>query len=178
MSPTVWYFARSAGIVAYLLLSSSVVVGALLSGRASLTWPRFAVEELHRFLAILTAVFLVLHGASLLADTVVPIGVWQLVVPFTTHYRPLAVGLGVAAAELMAAVGVSNALRKRLRHRRWRAVHYLTIAVWVFATLHAVLAGTDRAEPWFAAILAGAVSAVALAFVVRLRGPAMAWLRA
>jgi hypothetical protein len=57
-------------------------------------------------------------------------------------------------------------------------VHYLTIAVWVFATLHAVLAGTDRAEPWFAAILAGAVSAVALAFVVRLRGPAMAWLRA
>jgi len=178
MSPTVWYVARSAGIVAYLLLSASVVVGALLSGRASTAWPRFAVEELHRFLAILTAVFLGLHGLSLLADTVVPIHVWQMVVPFTTHYRPFAVGLGIVAAELMAAVGVSNALRKRLPYRRWRAVHYLTIAVWGCATLHAVLAGTDRTEAWFAAMIAGAVSAVVLAFALRLRGPAMAWLRA
>lgn len=178
MSPTVWYAARSAGIVAYLLLSSSVVVGALMSGRVSLAWPRFAVQELHRFLAILTAVFLGLHGVSLLADTAVPISLRQLIVPFTTHYRPFAVGLGIVAAELLAAVGVSNALRKRLPYRRWRAVHYLTIAVWAFATLHAVLAGTDRTEPWFAAVVAGAVSAVALAFAVRLRGPATAWLRA
>jgi predicted ferric reductase len=178
MSPTVWYAARSAGLVAYLLLSTSVVVGALMSGRVSFTWPRFAVEELHRFLAILTAAFLALHGLSLLADTVVPIRLWQMVVPFTTAYRPFAVGLGIVAAELMAAVGVSNTLRKWLPHRRWRAVHYLTIGVWVFATLHAVLAGTDRGEPWFAALVAGAVSAVGFAFAVRLRRPAMAWLRA
>ena len=30
MSPAVWYFARSAGIVAYLLLSSSVLLGVLI----------------------------------------------------------------------------------------------------------------------------------------------------
>jgi len=178
LSPTVWYVARSAGIVAYLLLSSSVVLGVLMSARLSLTWPRFAVEELHRFLAILTACFLALHGVSLLADRVVPLALWQAVVPFTSHYRPFAVGLGVAAAELMAAVGVSNALRKRLPYRRWRAVHYATIGVWGLATVHAVLAGTDRLDPWFAAIVAGAVSAVLLAFAVRFRGPAAAWLRA
>jgi len=177
MSPTVWYVARSAGIVAYLLLSSSVVLGVLMSSRVPLTWPRFAVQELHRFLAILTACFLALHGVSLLADRVVPLPWWQTVVPFTSHYRPFAVGLGIVAAELMAAVGVSNVLRRRLPYRRWRAVHYLTIGVWLLASLHAVLAGTDRFDPWFAAIVAGAASAVALAFAVRFRAPATAWLR-
>ena len=74
MSPAVWYFARSAGLVAYLLLSASVILGVLMSARASFTWPRFAVEEVHRFLAILTGIFVTLHGASLLLDRVVPIG--------------------------------------------------------------------------------------------------------
>ena len=44
MSSSVWYVARSAGIVAYLVLSSSVVLGVLISARLPLTWPRFAVR--------------------------------------------------------------------------------------------------------------------------------------
>jgi predicted ferric reductase len=169
LSPGVWYFARSAGIVAYLLLSTSVVIGVLMSARVTLSWPRFAVEELHRFLAILTGAFVVLHGASLLLDRVVPISLGQMLVPFTTHYRPLAVGLGTTAAELMAAVGLTNLLRRQLPHRFWRRVHYLTIGVWVVASLHGVLAGSDRGDPWFAGIVAGAVAAVGLAFAVRTR---------
>src|SRR6185503_13017763 len=33
MTPGAWYFARSAGIVAYLLLSSSVLLGVLMAGK-------------------------------------------------------------------------------------------------------------------------------------------------
>ena len=167
MSPAVWYFARSAGIVAYLLLSASVLLGVLMAGKAKLTWPRFAVEELHRFLSILTGVFIVLHGASLLLDNVVPTSLVQELVPFTTSYRPWAVGLGVCAAELIAAVAISNALRSRLAHRTWRSVHYLTLPAWLLASAHGVLAGTDRFDPWFAAIAAGMVSAVSIAGFAR-----------
>ena len=170
MSPTVWYFARSAGIVAYLLLSASVVAGTLMSGRAALTWPRFAVEELHRFLAILTGIFVVLHGASLLLDRVVPISLAQMVVPFTSHYRPFAVGLGVTTAELLAAVGLTNLFRQELPRRFWRRVHYLTIPAWILATLHGVLAGSDVLDPWFAGIAAAAITAVGFAFAFRTRG--------
>jgi methionine sulfoxide reductase heme-binding subunit len=162
-----WYVARSAGLVAYLLLSTSVVLGMLMSARARFAWPRFAVEEVHRFLAILTAVFVVLHGSALLADRVVPISVLQLIVPFQTAYRPFAVGLGVTAALLLAAVGISNALRGRLPFRVWRRVHYLTIAVWLTATGHGLLAGTDRHDVWFIALVATAVCSVALAFLTR-----------
>src|SRR5262249_23544809 len=42
VSPAVWYVARASGIIAYLLLSGSVIVGTLMSARARFTWPRFA----------------------------------------------------------------------------------------------------------------------------------------
>jgi methionine sulfoxide reductase heme-binding subunit len=167
MSPAVWYFARSAGIVAYLLLSSSVLLGVLMAGRAQLGWPRFAVEEVHRFLGILTGVFIVLHGASLRLDTVVPTTLARELVPFTSPYRAFAVGAGVCATELVAAVGISNALRRRIPHRAWRTIHYLTLPAWLLASLHGVLAGTDAGDPWFAALVAGTFAAVAMAAVSR-----------
>src|SRR5436305_318633 len=120
MSGVAWYVARTSGIVAYLLLAGSVVLGVLMAARTSFTWPRFAVEELHRFLAILTGVFIGLHGGALLLDTVVPFSLRQELVPFTAGYRPFAVGLGIVAAELTAAVGISNALRPRISRRVWR----------------------------------------------------------
>ena len=64
----------------------------------------------------------------MLLDRVVPIGLGQMLVPFTSSYRPLAVGLGVTAAELMAAVGLTNLVRKQLPHTVWRRAHYLTLA--------------------------------------------------
>jgi sulfoxide reductase heme-binding subunit YedZ len=164
---TVWYVARASGVVAYLLLSASVILGALLAGRARFTWPRFAVEEVHRFLATLTAVFIVLHGGALLLDTVVPFSLAQELVPFTAGYRPFAVGLGVVAAELTAAVGISNALRGRIPYHAWRRVHYLTLPVWGLATLHGLLAGTDRLDPWFAAIAGGTIAAAGTALLAR-----------
>ena len=167
MTSVTWYVARSAGIVAYLLMSTSVVLGVLMSARARFTWPRFAVEEVHRFLAILTGVFLTLHGLALLADRVVPISVRQLVIPFQTSYRPFGVGLGITSALLLLAVSLSNLVRKRLPFRVWRRIHYATLAVWLTATAHGLLAGTDRQDFWFIALLAVSVCTVGLAFLGR-----------
>jgi sulfoxide reductase heme-binding subunit YedZ len=75
----------------------------------------------------------------------------------------------VTAAELMAAVGVTNLLRDRLPRQIWRRWHYMTLAVWALASLHGVLAGSDRGEPWFAGIVAAAATVVGLAFAARLR---------
>ena len=162
MSGALWYAARSAGITAYVLLTASVVLGLLLSTRARLGWPRFAVEEVHRFAARLTGVFIVIHGGSLLLDRVVPFSLGQELVPFSSSYRPFAVGLGVASAELLAAVAVTNALRSRLPHGVWRRAHVLTLVVWLGATVHLLLAGTDRSDPWLLGLVASSVTAVCL----------------
>jgi sulfoxide reductase heme-binding subunit YedZ len=171
MSATAWYIARSSGIVAYLLLSASVVLGALMAGRAKFTWPRFAVEEVHRFLALLAGVFIAVPGLALLLDTVVPISLAQELVPFASPYRPFAVGLGVLAAELLAAVGITNLYRSRLPHTVWRRAHYLTLAVWALATIHGFLAGSDRLDPWFAGIATATVTSVAIVVFTRFAPP-------
>jgi predicted ferric reductase len=167
MSATTWYIARSSGIVAYLLLSASVVLGALMAGRVKFTWPRFAVEEVHRFLALLAGIFIVVHGGALFLDSVVPISLKQELVPFSSPYRPFAVGLGVLAAEIMAAVGITNYFRSRLPHVVWRRAHYLTLAVWGLATVHGFLAGTDSFDPWFAGIATATVASVAMVLFTR-----------
>jgi sulfoxide reductase heme-binding subunit YedZ len=170
VNPATWYAARSAGIVAYLLLSGSVVLGVTMSSKRSLTWPRFAVQELHRFVAILAGVFIALHGLSLLLDSVVPFSLFQVIVPFTSSYRPLTVGLGVTAADLMAAVALTNAYRDRLPYVFWRRAHYATLAVWLGATVHAVTAGTDRHDLWFLALIGAAAGMVTLSLGVRFAG--------
>jgi methionine sulfoxide reductase heme-binding subunit len=142
-------------------------VGISMSSKRKLVWPRFAVEEVHRFLSILTGVFIVIHGGSLLLDRVVPTSLTQVLVPFTSSYKPLTVGLGVAAADLLAAVAVTNALRKKLPYGLWRRVHYATIAVWLGATVHAFFSGTDRHDAWFLALVGSAAAVVVVAFAAR-----------
>src|SRR5205814_5890592 len=113
-----WYAARAGGMLAFVLVTASVVAGLLLSGRAKLEgWPRFVLEDVHRFLGLLAGAFIVLHGAALLVDGFLPFSLTSLLVPGTAPYRPLAVALGVVAAELLAALAIANHFRRELSHR-------------------------------------------------------------
>jgi methionine sulfoxide reductase heme-binding subunit len=164
-----WYVARAGGMLAYLLLSSSVVAGLLLSGRARLErWPRFALEDVHRFLGLLAGLFIVIHGAALLLDRVVPISLWQVLVPGTDSYRPLPVAFGIVGAELLASLALTNRYRKRLPYRVWRRAHYLNFAVWVLALVHGLTAGTDATTPWALLVYAGSAWTVLTLLVYRL----------
>jgi len=155
-SATAWYAARAGGMLAYLLLTASVAVGLLMSGRARLQrWPRFALEDVHRFLGILAGTFIAVHGAALLLDHVVPFSLGQLLVPGTGSYRPLWVALGIVAAELLAALAVTNHYRKRLPHGLWRRLHMLNFAVWALALVHGLTTGTDASTTWALVLYAG-----------------------
>jgi sulfoxide reductase heme-binding subunit YedZ len=167
-SSTVWYAARAGGVVSYVLISASVLAGILLAGKKRVPGlPRFAVEDVHRFLGLLAGLFITIHVGSIALDTVVPFSLSQLVIPFTASYRPLATGLGIVALELLLAVAVTNRLRVRLPYTVWRRAHYATLAVWLLATVHGILSGTDRSETWLLAVYATTVALVAGAAVLR-----------
>ena len=167
-STTVWYAARAGGVVSYVLVSASVLAGILLAGKARVPGlPRFAVEDVHRFLGLLAGLFIAIHVGSIALDTVVPFSLSQLVIPFTSSYRPLATGLGIVAVELLLAVAVTNRLRSRLPYKVWRRAHYATLAVWLLATVHGILSGTDRSQTWLLAVYATTVALVAGAAVLR-----------
>ncbi len=164
-----WYAARAAGVVAYALLTSGVLLGVLLAGRARLPrWPAFAVTDVHRFLSLLTGVFIVLHVYALILDRYAHVSIATVLIPGATSYRPFWVALGTVAVELLAAVAVSNLLRKRLGHARWRRIHYLTFVVWIAATAHGIGAGTDASSGWLRMLYVVSVGSVAAALTWRI----------
>lgn len=158
----VWYVARAGGILGYVLLSGSVIVGLLMSGRAKLPgWPRFAVEDIHRFVGLLTGTFIAIHVGALLVDSYMPFSLANILIPGTAPYRPVSVAFGVIAAELLVALAVTNHYRKALSHRFWRRAHYLSFAVWLLALVHGIAAGSDRATVWMLALYIGTASVIA-----------------
>jgi predicted ferric reductase len=164
-----WYVARAGGLVAFSLLTVSVLVGIGLAGKARLEhWPRFAIEDVHRYAGLLAAAFIGLHAAGLLVDNYLPIGISDLVIPGTAPYRPLAVALGVVSLELLAALAVTNHYRKRIPYDVWRRAHYANFAVWLLALLHGVTAGTDAGTIWGLGLFAVSGAAVAGATVWRI----------
>jgi sulfoxide reductase heme-binding subunit YedZ len=167
-----WYVARAGGMVAFGLLTLTVVAGLTLSGRAQLrAWPRFAVEDIHRFLGLLTGTFIFIHVFALFIDSYMPFSLSQIVVPGAASYRPLATALGTVAAELLVAVAVTNRYRSKLSYTFWRRVHYLTFGVWAFALIHGLLAGSDSGSAWATAIYVTAAGLVPAVVVWRVSKP-------
>jgi sulfoxide reductase heme-binding subunit YedZ len=165
-SPAIWYAARASGVAAYVVLSAVVAIGITMGGKAqSKRWPRFAVEDIHRFGGLLVGSLIAVHVGAIALDSFLPFSIGQLVVPFTARYRPLWTGLGIFAAELLVALAITNHYRKRMPYRFWRLAHYANFVVWSLASLHGILAGTDRSATWLA-ILYGASIAVVLALIV------------
>ena len=161
-----WYAARAAGVVAYLLVSAAVALGLVLAGKERLDrWPRFAVEDIHRFVGVLAGTFIALHVFWLVVDSQAHLGVGGLLIPFSSSYRPLWTGLGVVAAELLVALAITNHYRKHISYSLWRRLHYLSFAVWIAATAHGLGAGSDSGSAAFLlmyALTAGVVGALAL----------------
>jgi predicted ferric reductase len=167
-----WVLARAAGFTAYGLLTCSVVLGLALGLRwRSPRWPRWATTELHRFVTLLTLVFLGLHVLLLALDGYMRFRLVELLVPFANHYRPLWTALGVVAAWLALAVWASTWLQRLIGYRAWRRLHFTTFVVYAAATLHGLQAGSDGHRPWALALYAASALTVAALTAARLAGP-------
>ena len=167
-----WYAARASGLVAWALLAASMLWGLALTTRAFAGWaaPRWLLD-LHRWLGGLAVVFVAVHLTSVVADSFVHFGVADLLVPLASRWRPGAVAWGVVAVYLLAAVEVTSLLRRNLPPSLWRVVHGLSFPLFVLATVHALLAGTDTAHAWAQWSIIGGSMAVAFLAVARAVAP-------
>jgi len=143
-----WYVTRASGIVAYLLLWFSMVLGLGVTSKFfDQLLDRLFTYDFHQFISLLSIAFVVLHVAVLLLDRYLPYSIWQILVPFVSPYRPLWVGVGVIGFYLTLLVTVTFYLRKRIGMRLFRLIHVLSLVGYLGATLHGVYAGTDSPLP-------------------------------
>jgi methionine sulfoxide reductase heme-binding subunit len=171
-----WYFARATGMVALVLLTVTVVLGIVTSVRwTSPRWPRFVVEYVHRDVTLLVMAFIALHVATVVLDGFAPIGWLAAVVPFSSPYRPLWLGLGAVAFDLLLAIGITSWLRHRIGFRVWRFVHWFAYGAWAFSVVHGLATGTDTQQGWALLVNAACTAAVVAAVWWRL---AVGWERA
>lgn len=156
-----WYVTRASGIVAWLMLTGSVVWGVILATKAFPEHRRPAwLLDLHRWLGALTIVFVGLHMGALVADNYVHFDLVDLLVPFASSWRTAAVAVGVIAFWLLVAVQVSSSMMRRLPRRLWRYIHLTSYLTFWLTSIHAALAGTDRTNLLYQATATAAIVAV------------------
>lgn len=151
-----------------LLLTAAVVLGVVEVSRWNTPgWPRFVVHGLHRYVSLLVLVFLGLHILTAVLDSFAAIGLLEAVAPFVGSYRPLWLGLGAVAFDLLVAIAITSAIRRHIGYRAWRIVHWLAYACWPIALVHALGTGSDVKSVWSLALTALCVTAVIVAVTVR-----------
>ena len=163
-----WYLTRGTGVVALLLLTGGVLLGVLTSTRwGTPRWPRFLVSGLHRNVTLLALAFVVVHVLTTVLDGYTPVGLRDAVVPFASSYRPVWLGLGAVAFDLLLALIVTSLLRARIGLRAWKLVHWLAYASWPVALMHAFGTGSDAKAGWFGLLALGSAATVVLAVLWR-----------
>ena len=167
-----WFLNRGSGVVLVAVLTVATALGVVATVRSgSVRWPRFATQSLHRSVSLLATVLVVVHAGTAVLDTYVSgfvtITPLDALVPFTSSYQRLWLGVGTLALDLMLAVVVTSLVRHRLGHGTWRLVHLLAYLSWGLGVLHGWMIGTDSRTWWGCAVTVASVGIVGAAAVVR-----------
>ncbi len=156
-----WYISRSSGLIAWVVITASIVWGLALSTRlirrrGAPAW----LLDLHRYLGTLSLVFTLIHVITLLFDSYAHITIKELFVPFQSvgrnGYNPQAAAWGIAGVYMLVAIQLTSWLKKRLPRKFWHGVHLLSIPLFFVATIHGFKAGSEKANPLvFLAVVVG-----------------------
>jgi len=150
-----WYVTRGAGFAA-----AGLLVLLMISGIGQVTGWTYRFFEpvkawlVHKALAIALCVAIAVHGLFLLFDHFVSFNIFQVLVPFDSHYtngtKLLGIGLGSLAVTLgiLAMYGVATIVLSSLgwidsKKTTWRWLHYLSYFVMLFVFIHALYVGSD-----------------------------------
>lgn len=163
-----WYVTRASALIAWVLMTASVVWGILLSTRVLRKVDNPAwLQDLHRYLGGMTLVMVGLHMVSLMLDPWLKFTALEELVPFATDYKPLPMALGIISFYLLVAVQGSSLMMKKLPRKFWKGLHYASYLALLLVSLHAGWSGTDTATWWYRALAITLIAVAAISVIVR-----------
>ena len=165
---SLWFLTRGTGVVSLILLTLIVALGVANVRRLQFEgWQRFVIEAIHRNAALLAVAFLGVHIITSVLDPFAPIKLADAVIPFISLYRPIWLGLGAVAFDLLIAVVITSIWRRRVGYATWRWIHWAAYACWPIAVVHALGTGSDANTKWMLLLTAACVTVVVLAALSR-----------
>jgi len=138
-----WILARAAGTGAYGLLTAVVLMGI---GMSHPRWKRFLSRPFyvwHRALVLGVFALIAVHGTALGLDAYAQVTWLGLIIPGLTHYRPVAVGIGILSAEGMLFMAITAHLAHNWGRLKWMTLHRGALVTWGLALFHGLWSGTD-----------------------------------
>jgi sulfoxide reductase heme-binding subunit YedZ len=154
-APAVWYLMRASGVVALLLLTTSLALGIATTERWRPSGARLRVTTMiHRNASLLAVAFLAVHVLTSVLDPDAEVRAVATIVPFGSAW-PLAVG--TLSLDLVVALVATSLARRRIGFRAWRLVHWSAYAAWPLAVGHGVAMGTDARAWWSALVTVGCI---------------------
>lgn len=168
---------RSLGLVAYLTFSLSLALGlaSVAGGVTDEAIDRRLVRQfVHRSAAVVGLIALGAHLTLTVLDTYVKTPLTAVLVPFTSGYEAVALGIGSLAMYAFVAAATTGWLRARIAERygegTWRLLHRVSYVGWALCLLHGILAGPDASRRWALATYAIGVLAVGAGLWARVNG--------
>jgi hypothetical protein len=163
-----WFITRATGAISLVLLTLTAALGIANVRRTRIgDTPRFVLDSVHRSASLLAVSFVAVHILTTLLDAFAPITMVDIVIPFGSTYRPVWLGLGAVAFDLLLAIVVTSLVRRRLGYRAWRTTHWLAYATWPVALVHGLGTGTDTRTHWMLVLAAGCVAIMLAAVMLR-----------
>lgn len=164
-----WFIIRGSGIVAFALLSASLLWGLMVStkvfGRAI---KAKGLQWLHESLGLAAVLATIIHIVSLSMDEYIDFSWADILIPGFTEWRPLAAALGGVAFWSLLVVALSFYVKKWIGQSVWRSIHYLSFGTFVAALLHGIFSGTDTGNPWVAGLYLGSTLLVVMLTAIRI----------
>ena len=164
-----WYITRASALIAWVLMTLSVVWGILLSTRVMRRIDNPAwLQDLHRYLGGMTLIMVVLHMVSLMLDGWLQFSIAETLVPFATDFKPLAVALGIIAFYIVVAVQGSSLMMNILPRGFWKGLHYSSYVALLLVSLHAGWTGTDVGSWWYKVLAIVLIAVATISVLVRI----------
>lgn len=164
---SVWQIIRATGLAAYMMLFLSVALGIIQSIRIMPKKSRADLAYLHSGFSWLGLVAIFIHTTSLYFDQYISYSIPEILLPFTSDFKPLETSTGILALYIIFILILSNILRTKFTITTRRNIHYLSYAGFLGALVHGLYIGNDSGEPLVYGMYMVTATIVALLSVVR-----------
>ena len=169
---TYWWISRSTGIIAWAVLTLSVIWGLALTTRLLGKFPKPAwMLDLHKHFASLASILVGVHVVSLMLDGYARFSLSDILIPMHTQWKPGPIAWGIVSLYVLIAVQGTSLAKRHMPLKIWRMLHFLSYPLWALATAHFITAGTDAYEPVFAYTVIGTTILISALTLGRVLSP-------
>lgn len=152
----IWFFVKISGLVAYLLLTLSILAGIY----RHIPRTKAPILEFHQIIGQIALLVIAVHAFLLFFDHYEPYSLLSVLIPFMSENHRFLTGIGTMATYLLIFVIITSDFMKVVGRSAWKKAHYLVFPIWFLAWIHSVYIGTDSGTVWAQGLYWGSFLAI------------------